>query len=69
MTFWGGVDTMQVTPGGSEDEVRSEVDRRVDVLGKDGGYVLCLVHNVQPDVPIENLLALYAHGKKRSTDQ
>ncbi len=60
---------MQVTPGGSEDEVRSEVDRRVDVLGKDGGYVLCLVHNVQPDVPIENLLALYAHGKKRSTDQ
>ncbi len=60
---------MQVTPGGSEDEVRSEVDRRVDVLGKDGGYVLCPVHNVQPDVPIENLLALYAHGKKRSTDQ
>ncbi len=64
ITFWGGVDTMRVMPGGTPEEVRAEVDRRVEVLGRDGGYVLCPVHNVQPDVPVENLLALYERGRR-----
>ena len=29
-------------------------------LSVNGGYVLCPVHNVQPDVPVENLLTVYA---------
>jgi uroporphyrinogen decarboxylase len=64
LSFWGGIDTFQVLPHGSVDDVKAEVERRVRDLGVNGGYVLCPVHNVQPDVSVENLLAVYESGKQ-----
>ncbi len=58
LSFWGGVDTQHVLPHGTPQEVRDEVRRRIEDLGPGGGYVLNPVHNVQADVPPENLLAL-----------
>ncbi|MDP6776724.1 MAG: uroporphyrinogen decarboxylase family protein, partial [Candidatus Latescibacteria bacterium] len=63
LSFWGGVDTFEVLPKGTPEDVRAEVDRRVEVLGRGGGYVLNAVHNLQPDVPVENIIAMYEHGK------
>ena len=63
LCFWGGVDTFQALPHGTPAEVTAEVDRRVQDLGKNGGYVLNAVHNLQPDVPVANILAMYEHGK------
>jgi uroporphyrinogen decarboxylase len=59
LTFWGGVDTQQVLPWGSPAEVRAEVQRRIADLAAGGGYVLCAVHNIQPEVPPENIAAMY----------
>lgn len=59
LTFWGGIDTQHVLPLGTPDEVREEVRRRIEDLGDGGGYVLCPVHNVQPEVPPENLVAMF----------
>ena len=59
LTFWGGIDTHRVLPMGTQEEVREEVKRRIGDLGKGGGYVLCAVHNVQPEVPPENVVAMY----------
>ncbi|MGC9347840.1 MAG: uroporphyrinogen decarboxylase family protein [Anaerolineae bacterium] len=59
LAFWGGVDTMRVLPFGTPDEVRAEVRQRILDLSGDGGYVLTAVHNIQPDVPPENIVALY----------
>jgi uroporphyrinogen decarboxylase len=64
LTFWGGIDTQQVLPRGSVDEVKAEVERRIEDLGPGGGYVLCAVHNVQPEVPTENLVAMYRHARE-----
>ena len=59
LSFWGGgVDTQQVLPNGTPEEVRDEVKRRVDDLAPGGGFVFAAVHNVQVDVPAENLLAM-----------
>jgi uroporphyrinogen decarboxylase len=58
--FWGGIDTQQVLRVGAPAEVRSEVRRRVADLSRDGGYVVAAVHNIQEDVPLENLLAMAA---------
>jgi uroporphyrinogen decarboxylase len=58
LTFWGGVDTHRVLPCGTPAEVREEVRRRIGDLGEGGGYVLAAVHNVQPEVPPENLVAM-----------
>ncbi len=59
MAFWGAIDTQHVLPQGGREQVRSEVRRRIGELGKDGGYVLGAVHNIQPDVPPENIVTMY----------
>jgi len=57
--FWGAIDTQRVLPFGKPDGVAAEVKRRVDDLGRGGGYVLCAVHNIQADVSPENICAMY----------
>jgi len=59
LSFWGGVNTQQVLPRGTPEEVRGEVIERVEELGKGGGYCINSVHNIQADVPPENVLALF----------
>jgi len=58
ISFWGGIDTQHILPNGSPEEVTNEVRRMVKILGKDGGYVVSAVHNVQVDVPPENIVAM-----------
>ncbi len=69
MVFWGGIDTQQVLPRGRPEEVRSEVRRRLDDLARDGGYVLAAVHDVQPEVPPENLCAMFAAADEWESEQ
>ena len=59
ITFWGGVDTQRVLPLGTPQEVKEEVRRRIADLGPGGGYVLGAVHNIQAEVPVENILAMF----------
>jgi uroporphyrinogen decarboxylase len=64
--FWGGIDNHRLLPRGTPDHVRAEVRRMFDIMGKGGGYVLAAVHNIQPDVPPENVLALFEAGRRCS---
>jgi hypothetical protein len=60
VTFWGGgVDTQKTLPFGTPGEVHAEVCRRMGRLGQGGGFVFNTIHNVQPRVPEDNLVALY----------
>ncbi|MHB1134428.1 MAG: uroporphyrinogen decarboxylase family protein [Chloroflexota bacterium] len=59
LVFWGAIDTSEVLPRGSVEDVRQEVRRRIADLAPGGGYVLCSVHNFQPDVPPENVVATF----------
>ena len=60
VTFWGGgVDTQRVLPRGTPTEVRDEVRRRIEDLAPGGGYVFNTVHNIQADVPPENIMAMW----------
>jgi uroporphyrinogen decarboxylase len=54
----GGICTQYLLPNGTPDEVRREVRRRVDILGRGGGYILAPCHVLQTDVPTENILAM-----------
>lgn len=65
ISFWGGgCDTQRVLPFGTPEQVKEEVKRRVDDLAPGGGFVFTQVHNIQPDVPPENIMAMYeALGK------
>jgi uroporphyrinogen decarboxylase len=59
LSFHGGVDILRILPQGTVDEVRDEVVRLVDTLGRGGGFILCSSHHLQPDTPLENILAMY----------
>ena len=60
LVFWGGgVDTQKTLPFGTPDEVYREVRERIDIFGEGGGYVFNGIHNLQSNVPTENLLALF----------
>lgn len=60
LVFWGGgVDTQKILPLGSPKDVEEEVKRRIDDLAPGGGFIFSTVHNIQSDVPPENLAAMY----------
>jgi uroporphyrinogen decarboxylase len=59
IAFWGGVDSQQVLPNGTAEDVEAEVRDLIRGMGHGGGLVVCAVHNIQADVPPENVLALY----------
>jgi len=60
IVFWGGgCDTQTVLPRGTVADVRAEVKRRMNDFAPDGGFVFTQVHNIQPGVPPENIVAMY----------
>lgn len=62
LTFWGGINTQRILPFGTADEVAAETRHIIDVLGKGGGYILNSVHNIQAEVPPENIVAMFETG-------
>ena len=67
ITFWGGgVDTQKTLPFGTPDEVRKEVEERIRIFGKGGGFVFNSIHNIQARTPVENLVALYEAFKEHA---
>jgi len=60
LVFWGGgIDTQRVLPFGTPEEVGEQVKKRIEILGKGGGFIFSAIHNIQPNTPIENLVALF----------
>ena len=60
ITFWGGgVDTQRALPFGTPEEVRESVRERIQTFAPGGGFIFNTIHNVQAQIPAENLVALY----------
>ena len=60
LTFWGGGgDTQKILPFGTPDEIRRHVKEQCEILGRDGGFVFNAVHNIQANVPVENVVAMF----------
>jgi uroporphyrinogen-III decarboxylase len=59
LTFWGGgVDTQQVLPFGTPEDVRKQVLDRCEVFARGGGFVFNTIHNVQARTPVANIVAM-----------
>jgi len=60
IVFWGGgIDTQQVLPFGTPEEVRKMVLERLDIFSKDGGYVFNAIHSIQKNTPVDNIIAMF----------
>ena len=62
LSFWGAINTQQILPFGTPEEVVDETKRIISILGKGGGYILNSVHNIQAEVPPENIVAMFETG-------
>jgi uroporphyrinogen decarboxylase len=61
IAFWGaGCNSQTVLPFGTTQDVEDEVKRHIDDLASGGGYVFSPIHNIQPDVPLENVVTMFA---------
>jgi uroporphyrinogen decarboxylase len=60
ITFWGGgVDTQYILPFGTPEEVCHAVKNNLEIFKPGGGYVFTPIHNIMPEVPVENITAMY----------
>jgi uroporphyrinogen decarboxylase len=64
MTLHGAVDVQGWLQKSSPEEIEKEVFHLLEEVGSDGGYILSPSHNIQPDTPLENVLAMYRAAKK-----
>ncbi len=59
IVFWGGgCDTQHVLPTATPEEIREHVREQIEIFKRGGGYVFTQVHNVQPNVPAANVIAM-----------
>lgn len=63
IAFWGGIDSQHVLPFGNAEDVRAAVRRAAGCLGRGGGFVLNSVHNIQNDVPVGNIVAMFEEAR------
>ncbi len=60
ITFWGGgVDTQKMLSFGTPAEVKKQVMENMRIFGQNGGFVFNTVHNIQANVPLENMVAMF----------
>jgi len=68
IVFWGGgCDTQHVLPLGTPEEVRAHVLHNLSIFAPGGGYVFVQVHNIQQNVPVETVEAMFAAAYEYGT--
>ncbi len=64
LCFHGGFDTQNVLPFGNQAEIEAEVTRVFEEMKPGGGYIFSAAHNIQEDVPAENVLTMYRAARR-----
>jgi len=64
IVFHGGLDTQDVLPFGTETSVKEAVNSLISTMNKNGGYIFAAAHNIQPDVPPENVVHMFKAARE-----
>lgn len=64
IVFHGGLDTQEILPKCSPEQVAEEVRKLIDVFKPEGNYIFAAAHNIQTDVSAENIDAMFTAAKK-----
>lgn len=65
IVFWGGgCDTQKVLPFGTADDVNQHVKERIPAFAPGGGFVFTQIHNIQQNVPPQNIAAMFEAAVK-----
>ena len=69
LVFWGGMDTQKFLPYASPEEVRKESLKIIKLMARNGGFIFAPTHNIQSDVPLENVFAMYSVASSLSLEE
>jgi uroporphyrinogen decarboxylase len=58
IVFWGGLGSQSTIPHGTPQQIRAQVRKLCDQMGRDGGYILAPAKPLQPETPTENAVAV-----------
>lgn len=64
IVFHGGLDTQEELPFGNKESIERTVGKTIDILNKEGGYIFAAAHNIQEDVPPQNLVYMFQAARK-----
>ena len=64
IVFHGGIDTQDILPFGTKESIEEEVRKTIEIMNQDGGYILAAAHNIQEDVPPENVVCMLEAAKR-----
>ncbi len=64
MTFFGGIDQQELLPSGNIEQIRNEIRRRIEILGKDRGYLLAPAHILQADISPDTVTEMIRAAKE-----
>lgn len=64
IVFHGGIDTQDILPFGSKESIEATVKETIDIMNRDGGYIFAAAHNIQEDVPPQNLVYMLEAANK-----
>ena len=59
MSLHGAIDSQGFLQNATPDNVSEMVSGRIEILSDQGGYICASCHNLQPDIPVENIIAMY----------
>lgn len=69
IVFHGGIDTQEILPFGSAEQIEETVASTIRIMNENGGYIFAAAHNIQEDVPPEHLVHMFSaarrHGRKQ----
>ena len=69
IVFHGGIDTQELLNFGSAAQIDESVHQTVEILDRDGGYIFAAAHNIQDDVPPENIVTMFHAARKYGRKQ
>lgn len=64
IVFHGGIDTQEILPYGTRESVEEVVRDTIATMNCDGGYIFAAAHNIQEDVPAENVVYMFEAARK-----
>jgi len=64
IVFHGGIDTQELLPYGNKNTIEESIKNTIEILNKKGGYIFAGAHNIQEDVPPQNLVYMLEAARK-----
>jgi len=64
IVFHGGIDTQEILPFGTKESIEKIVKDTIEIMNRDGGYIFAAAHNIQEDVPPQNLVYMLDAARK-----